>query len=465
MFNSIGETLSQWTMVFSGYISMPLIFILLGSGLFITFRLRWIQIRKLGHSLDVVLGKYDDPDDEGDVTHFQALSAALSATIGIGNIAGVAIAVRLGGPGALFWMWVTALLGMALKYAECTLSHKFRIIHPDGSASGGPMYYIEKGLGPKWKPLAIFFAVCAVICSFCTGNMNQANTVAAAFTEYHIPYWVSGALLAALVGLVIIGGIKRIATVASRLVPVMAVLYVGSAIFILMMNYQNIIPSISSIFSQAFSPRAEIGGILVVVMWGIRRGLYSNEAGQGSAPIAHAAAKTKEPVREGSVALMGPFIDTIIVCSMTGLAILATGVHETTDYTGALLTREAFRSGFSFAPEIGSFIVVISVLLFAYSTMVAWSYYGDRSIEYLVGSKAIRPYRWVYVFFNFMGAVLPLEFVWNFGDIALSLMTIPNLIGVVFLVGVLRKLTKDYFSREHLTYKERIYKNQSGDSL
>ena len=462
MFNSLGETLTQWTTVFSGYISMPLIFILLGSGLLITFSLRWIQIRKLYHSLDVVLGKYDDPDDEGDVTHFQALSAALSATIGIGNIAGVAIAVRLGGPGALFWMWVTALLGMALKYAECTLSHYFRVIHPDGSASGGPMYYIEKGLGPKWKPLALFFAVCAVICSFCTGNMNQANTVAAAFREYHIPYWVSGILIAALVGLVIIGGIKRIATVASRLVPVMAILYVGSAIFILMMRYHNIIPSITSIFSQAFSPKAGIGGVLVVVMWGIRRGLYSNEAGQGSAPIAHAAAKTKESVREGSVAMMGPFIDTIIVCSMTGLAILATGVHETTDLTGALLTREAFRSGFSFAPELGSIIVVISVLLFAYSTMVAWSYYGDRSIEYLIGSKAIRPYRWAYVFFNFMGAVLPLEFVWNFGDIALSLMTIPNLIGVVLLVGVLRKLTKDYFSREHLTYKEQValrYKN------
>jgi len=354
-----------------------------------------------------------------------------------------------------------------LKYAECTLSHRFRVIHPDGSASGGPMYYIEKGLGPKWKPLAIFFAVCAVICSFCTGNMNQANTVAAAFTEYHIPYWVSGILLAALVGLVIIGGIKRIATVASRLVPLMAILYVGGAIFILIMHHQNIIPSISSIFSQAFFPRAEIGGVLVVVMWGIRRGLYSNEAGQGSAPIAHAAAKTKEPVREGAVALMGPFIDTIIVCSMTGLAILVTGVHETTDFTGALLTREAFRSGFSFAPEIGSFLVVISVLLFAYSTMVAWSYYGDRSIEYLMGSQAIRPYRWAYVFFNFMGAILPLEFVWNFGDIALSLMTIPNLIGVVFLVGVLRKLTRDYFSRKHLTYIERIalkYKNQDEDS-
>jgi len=456
MFDLIGEILTRWTVVFSGYISLPLIFVLLGSGLFITFSLRWIQIRKLLHSFDVVSGKYDDPDDEGDVTHFQALSAALSATIGIGNIAGVAIAVRMGGPGALFWMWITALLGMALKYAECTLSHNFRVIHPDGSASGGPMYYIEKGLGSNWKPLAIFFAFCAVICSFCTGNMNQANTIAATFTEYSIPDWVSGLLIATLVGLVIIGGIKRIATVASRLVPIMAILYVGSAGLILLMNYQTIIPSMTSIVSEAFSPKAEIGGLLVVVMWGIRRGLYSNEAGQGSAPIAHAAAKTKESVREGSVAMLGPFIDTIIVCSMTGLAILSTGVHETTDFTGALLTREAFRSGFSFAPELGSFIVSISVLLFAYSTLVAWSYYGDRSIEYLIGSKAIRPYRWFYVFFTFMGAILPLEFVWNFGDIALSLMTIPNLIGVVFLAGVQRKLTKEYFSKKHLTYKEQV---------
>jgi AGCS family alanine or glycine:cation symporter len=222
------------------------------------------------------------------------------------------------------------------------------------------------------------------------------------------------------------------------------------------MNYQNIIPSLISIFSEAFLPKAELGGVLVAIMWGIRRGLYSNEAGQGSAPIAHAAAKTKEPAREGAVALMEPFIDTMIVCSMTGLAILTTNVHETTDLTGALLTREAFRNGFSFAPELGSVIVNVSVFLFAYTTMVAWSYYGDRSIEYLIGSRAIQPYRWVYVFFNFMGAVLPLSFVWNFGDIALSLMTIPNLIGVVLLVGVLKKLTNEYFSKDHLTYQEQV---------
>jgi AGCS family alanine or glycine:cation symporter len=425
---------------------------LIGTGLFVTVALGFIQLRRLKHSFEVVSGKYDNPDDEGDVTHFQALSAALSATIGIGNIAGVALAVRLGGPGALFWMWVTALFGMALKYAECTLSHRYRVIHQDGSASGGPMYYIEKGLGPKWKPLAVFFATCAVICSFCTGNMNQANTIAQTFATYNIPIWLSGGLIAVLVGLVIIGGIKRIAAVASRLVPTMAVLYVVGALIILLTHFENIIPSFVSIFKEAFSLKAGWGGLLTVIMWGVRRGLYSNEAGQGSAPIAHAAAKTKESAREGAVALMGPFIDTIVVCTMTGLAILSTGVLQSTDLTGAQLTREAFRNGFAFAPEIGSFIVNVAVLLFAYTTMVAWSYYGDRSIEYLVGPQAIKPYRWVYVFFNFMGAILPLTFVWNFGDIALSLMTIPNLIGVIFLTGALKKITNEYFSREHIPY-------------
>ncbi|SVB08837.1 uncharacterized protein METZ01_LOCUS161691 [marine metagenome] len=447
------KNLEHFMEIFSGWISMPLTFILIGTGLFVTVSLGFIQVRRLKHSFDVVSGKYDNPDDEGDVTHFQALSAALSATIGIGNIAGVALAVRLGGPGALFWMWVTALFGMALKYAECTLSHKYRVIHEDGSVSGGPMYYIEKGLGPKWKPLAIFFATCAVICSFCTGNMNQANTIAQTFASYNVPIWISGAFIAFMVGLVIIGGIKRIAAVASRIVPTMAVLYVSGALLILLVNYQNIIHSLESIFREAFSLKSGWGGLFAVIMWGVRRGLYSNEAGQGSAPIAHAAAKTKESAREGAVAMMGPFIDTIIVCTMTGLAILSTGVLESTDLTGAQLTREAFRQGFTFAPELGSIIVNFSVLLFAYTTMVAWSYYGDRSIEYLIGPKAIKPYRWVYVFFNFLGAILPLSFVWNFGDIALSLMTIPNLIGVLFLTGILKKMTKEYFSVEHKPYK------------
>ena len=446
-------TLENWTALFAEWISLPLTFILIGTGLFVTIALGFIQIKRLNHSFAVVSGKYDDPDDEGDVTHFQALSAALSATIGIGNIAGVALAVRLGGPGALFWMWVTAVFGMALKYAECTLSHRYRVIHEDGSASGGPMYYIEKGLGPKWKPLAVFFATCAVICSFCTGNMNQANTIAQMFLTYNVSIYVSGGVIAALVGLVIIGGIKRIAAVASRLVPTMAVLYVLGTMVIIITHSENIMPSFAKIFTEAFSLKAGWGGLFAVILWGVRRGLYSNEAGQGSAPIAHAAAKTKESAREGAVALMGPFIDTLIVCTMTGLAILSTGVIESTSLTGAQLTREAFRQGFSFAPEIGSFIVNCAVLLFAYTTMVAWSYYGDRSIEYLAGPKAIKPYRWVYVFFNFMGAILPLTFVWNFGDIALSLMTIPNLIGVLFLTGILKGITTEYFAKEHIPYK------------
>ncbi|MCS5615625.1 MAG: alanine:cation symporter family protein [Candidatus Marinimicrobia bacterium] len=451
--HELTTTLENWTEIFSGWISLPLTFILIGTGLFVTIALGFIQLKRLNHSFAVVSGKYDNPDDEGDVTHFQALSAALSATIGIGNIAGVALAVRLGGPGALFWMWVTAVLGMALKYAECTLSHRYRVIHEDGSASGGPMYYIEKGLGPKWKPLAVFFATCAVICSFCTGNMNQANTIAQMFLTYNVSIYVSGVVIAALVGLVIIGGIKRIAAVASRLVPTMAVLYVLGTMVIIITHSENIMPSFAKIFTEAFSLKAGWGGLFAVIMWGVRRGLYSNEAGQGSAPIAHAAAKTKESAREGAVALMGPFIDTLIVCTMTGLAILSTGVIESTSLTGAQLTREAFRQGFSFAPEIGSFIVNCAVLLFAYTTMVAWSYYGDRSIEYLAGPKAIKPYRWVYVFFNFMGAILPLTFVWNFGDIALSLMTIPNLIGVLFLTGILKGITSEYFAKEHIPYK------------
>jgi AGCS family alanine or glycine:cation symporter len=459
--SQLGQTLNQWTELASDRITLVLVFILLSTGLFVTFSLRWIQIRKLRHSFDVIGGRYDNPEDEGDVTHFQALSAALSATIGIGNIAGVALALRLGGPGALFWMWVTALLGMALKYAECTLSHYFRTIHEDGSASGGPMYYIERGLGPKWKPLAVAFAILATVCSFCTGNMNQANTIAQTIGTYGIPTWGTGLLIATLVGLVIIGGIRRIAAVASRLVPTMAVIYIGGTLFILLSHPANVADSFASIFREAFSLKAGVGGLFTVIVWGIRRGLYSNEAGQGSAPIAHAAAKTKESVREGAVALMGPFVDTLVICSLTGLTILSTGVLGTTDLTGAELTRAAFQAGFGFAPQIGTIIVNCSVFLFAYSTMVAWSYYGDRSVEYLIGPQAIMPYRWVYVTFNFLGAILPLAFVWNFGDIALSFMTIPNLIALIFLTGTLKVLTRDYFSRKHITYKEYLARKGS----
>ena len=468
------------------YISFILIPTLLGTGLLITLSNRFIQIRKLGHSIKVTAGVYDDPKDEGDVTHFQALTAALSATVGIGNIAGVAIALRWGGPGALFWMWVTALLGMSLKFAECTLAHKFRIIHEDGSASGGPMYYITQGLGKNWKWFATLFAICAVLCSFCTGNMNQANTIAESLREYdltqigfpafmldvdaetgvgNIKAWIVGVFIATLVGLVVIGGIKRIASVASRVVPTMAVLYCGGAIIILINNYTDVFPSLQRIFVGAFSPEAGVGGVFVVIMWGIRRGLYSNEAGQGSAPMAHAAAKTEEAVREGAVALMEPFVDTLIICSITGITILSTGALEAyPELTGAQLTRAAFEDGFGNFKWIGNAIITTSVFFFAYSTMISWSYYGDRASEYLFGAKAIKPYRFVYVFFNFLGCILPLAVVWNIGDVALSCMAIPNLIAIIFLSGVLKKMTDAYFAKKHLTYKELLVQQQSGKS-
>ena len=308
--------------------------ILLGFGIFITLKLGFVQIRRFKHGIFSVMGKYDHPDAEGDVNHFQALTTALSATVGIGNIAGVAIAIHYGGPGALFWMWVTAFFGMAVKYTECTLAVKYRVTNADGSVSGGPMYYIERGLGANWKWLAVFFAVMAVICSFLTGNAVQANTVSdTLYATFNIPSWMTGIGSALLVGIVIIGGIKRIGHVTARLMPLMAVIYILGALIILFINYDGVIPAFGTIIGSAFTPKAGAFGVvtgafLTTLVWGIKRGLFSNEAGQGSAPIAHGAAKTKEPVREGVVALLEPFIDTLVVCTMTGLVIVTTNVWQ-----------------------------------------------------------------------------------------------------------------------------------------
>ena len=319
-----------------------LVIALLGTGIFLTIRLGFLQFRALGHGIAVTSGKYDDPAEPGDVPHFQALTTALSATVGIGNIAGVAIAIHWGGPGALFWMWMTALLGMAVKFSEVTLAQHFRVIEkPDhdakaweGTVSGGPMYYIEKGLGKKWKPLAIFFAFALMITSFMTGNAVQANTIAdTILDEFSIAVWITGLVTSGIVGLVIIGGISRIGKVTGILAPAMALLYVAGAILILLANAGEIIPAFSLILTEAFNPSAGVAGtgagaFLLTLMWGVRRGLFSNEAGQGSAPIAHAAAKTDEPVSEGVVALLEPFIDTILICSMTGLVLITTGVWD-----------------------------------------------------------------------------------------------------------------------------------------
>lgn len=531
------ESVVNWlnNLVWSTPQQFPLmVVLLLGFGIFITLRLGFVQVRRFAHGIKSVMGIYDNPDDTGDVNHFQALTTALSATVGIGNIAGVAIAIHYGGPGALFWMWVTAFFGMAIKYTECTLAVEHRIQNDDGSVSGGPMYYIEKGLGPNWKWLAVFFAAMAVICSFLTGNAVQANTVAdTMYSTFQIPSWVSGLVTASFVGVVIVGGIKRIGQVTARLMPLMALIYVLGALIILTLNAGAVIPAFGTIFTTAFTPEAGLFGVgsgvfLTTLVWGIKRGLFSNEAGQGSAPIAHGAAKTDEPVREGVVALLEPFIDTIVVCTMTGLVIVATGVWEerhdmvyepgnsnnavqvtdgsntliiedgepvngsvmrndfetgiffldledreefsgtlnvntgtfmdeegtvvTTVYTsiienGAPLTSLAFEKGLAPIFPWGKHVVTFCVLLFGVSTAISWSYYGDRSIQYLAGDGAILPYKAVYLVMHFFGAIFPLATVWAIGDIALGLMTFPNIIALFALSGSVAVASKKYFKK------------------
>ena len=311
-----------------------MVILLLGTGAYLTVRTGFVQITRLVHGFGVTSGKYDDPDDPGDVSHFQALTTALSATVGIGNIAGVAMAIHWGGPGALFWMWVTAFLGMATKYSEVTLAQKYRIEDERGTVAGGPMYYIEKGLGPKWKPMAVFFAIMLAFTAFFTGNAVQANTVADQLgTTFGVPLWVTGAITASIVAAVILGGIGRIGRVTAVLAPIMAGIYVAGALLIILMNLGAVPGAFVTIFTEAFNPQAGVAGVgagvfIVTLMWGVRRGLFSNEAGQGSAPIAHAAAKTNEPVSEGVVALLEPFIDPIVICSFTGLVIILTGTYS-----------------------------------------------------------------------------------------------------------------------------------------
>jgi len=481
---------------------------LVGTGIYATIKLGFPQIRYLKHGINVTKGIYDNPDDQGDLNHFRALTTALSATVGIGNIAGVATAVYYGGPGAIFWMWVTAFFGTTLKYAECTLSLKYREMDALGKTAGGPMYTIENGLGKNWRWLAVAFASFAVICSFATGNAIQSFTVSDQlyseistiigdthfFTIKHelwnafevsIVQFINGIIMALIVGMVIIGGITRIGKVTGYLAPAMALIYVFSAGLIIIWNIDKITDSLYMIISMAFNPPATIagtsGGILMTMLWGIKRGLYSNEAGQGSAAIAHSTAKTEYPIREGAVAMLGPYIDTIIICTMTGLVIISTGAWQHTEFfvkitastleeatlaldsgyfqgrellNSSLLTSFAFKKGLSFLFNYGDKIVTVSVLLFAVSTAIAWSFYGNRAAVYLFGEKAIMPYLWVYVLFVFIGGIAELEAIWAFGDAALGIMTFPNLISILLLTGALKKMTKEYFSQNHVPYKK-----------
>lgn len=440
--------LTKWSGDLSGllwgnYITLAA---LVGTGAYLTWKMRLVQLSGFRHAFSLLTGKHTKPEETGEVSHFQALSTALSATVGTGNIAGVATAISLGGPGALFWMWVTAFFGMATKFTECTLSLRYREISDKGEVSGGPMYTILHGL--NHRGLATLFAVFAVIASFGIGNMVQANSVVDGLgyilpdvKEYSL---YIGVLMAGLVGLVIIGGVKRIAKVASTIVPFMAILYIAAALIVLMNHVSEIPGALVTIFNYALNPWA-VGGAVVgeAIRWGVARGLFSNEAGLGSSPMAHAAAKTNEPVREGLVAMIEPFIDTIIICSMTGLVIVITGAYETKDASlvGAALTAHAFTQTLGVA---GGWVVGIGLSLFAFSTIIAWSYYGDRAANFLLGEKAVLPYRVIFTLLVVVGASVPLQLVWNVADIMNILMALPNLISLILLAGIVKKLHADY---------------------
>ncbi len=528
-------------------------FLILGVGLFFTIYLGFPQIRYFRHAWSVLWGKHSSEDDPGDTTHFQALATALSGTVGTGNIGGVAFAIYLGGPAALFWMWATAFFGMTTKFVEVSVSHKYRRIDTNGEVVGGPMNFMEDALNLKW--LAVIFAAATVISSFGSGNMPQANSLASGLAaSFDLPTWISGLVLAVLLGAVIVGGIKRIAVVAATLVPFMGVLYAIAALLVVGNNIENVIPSFFSVFEQAFTGSAAAGGFLgasfaYAFNRGVNRGLFSNEAGQGSAPIAHASAKTKEPVSEGMVSILEPFIDTLILCTLTGMVILSSGVwnqkfenefsdfsiefvegtyqesnpehvralsqhldllppdddsvvaftgvleidrgkirspdvtllhnrsiaedfqiaNETGPYSGDLevvegrpnaenititgkslihtvpLTIEAFRS--SFLGVIGEYTVSIGLVLFAFSTALAWSYYGDRAVTYLFGVRWLLPYRLLYVLAFFLATISDTEFIWAVAYVTVALMTIPNLIAITLMRKEVKEITQQYWQK------------------
>lgn len=553
------DFLNDFLLLLDSYLGSSAIFpyLLLGTGLFFSIFLGFPQVRYFGHAWKVVTGKYDKEGTPGDTSHFQALTTALSGTVGTGNIGGVALALHIGGPAALFWMWMTAFMGMTTKFVEVTLSHKYREQTEDGTMAGGPMYYMDKGMNMKW--LAVLFAIATVISSFGTGNLPQINNMAQAMNStFEIPHAATGAVMAVLLALVIIGGIKRIAQVTSKIVPFMSLLYIVGALAVIFYNIENVVPSFVSIFADAFTGSSAAGGFLgasfaYAFNKGVARGLFSNEAGQGSAPIAHAAARADEPVSEGMVSILEPFIDTLVICTITGLVILSSGVwtekfdntfqradmvfidgnysdknpadvaalsafvnspadsdvklysgtltienaqaketgftvlnansvaedvrfdiSQLTQFTGTIeikdgqvvdraivvsgkslihsasLTTQAFNRGF--LGEYGEYIVTIGLLLFAFSTAIAWSYYGDRAMTYLVGAKGVVPYRIIYVCGFFWASFSDTTLIWNLAAVAIVIMTLPNLFGILMLRKEMKQAVDDYwtdFRRDH----------------
>lgn len=427
---------------------VPLLILLSGTGFYLTLRLGFIQIRYLPRALGYLFKK--DKGGKGDVSSFAALCTALAATIGTGNIVGVATAVQAGGPGAIFWMWLVALLGMATKYAECLLAVKYRVRDKNGFMAGGPMYYIERGLGIKW--LAKLFALFGVMVAFFgIGTFPQVNAITHAMQDtFNIPILVTAIIVTLLVGLIILGGVKRIATVSSVIVPFMAILYVTTSLVIILLNIEKVPDAILLIIDSAFDPQAALGGVvgltvMKAIQSGVARGIFSNESGLGSAPIAAAAAQTREPVRQGLISMTGTFLDTIIVCTMTGIVLVLTGAWNNPELAGATVTNYAFSQGLGVS--IGATIVTVGLLFFAFTTILGWCYYGERCFVYLVGIRAIKIYRLTYIILVGLGAFLHLNLIWIIADIVNGLMAFPNLIALIGLRKVVVEETKDYFQR------------------
>lgn len=435
------ETLSGW--VWGPY----MLVLIVGTGVFLTFRLGLWQFRMLPLAFKQVFGRHPQQQDNGDISQFASLMTALSATIGTGNIAGVATACVLGGPGAVFWMWMTALFGMATKYGEGVLAVKYRIKNEKGEMSGGPMYYIERGL--KWKWLALIFALFGTLASFGIGSSVQSNTVALAVeNSLGIDPWLTGIVITAFSALVILGGIKSISKASSVIVPVMAVGYILGGLAIILSNLELVLPALKMIVSYAFTGEAALGGAVgAAIRYGVARGVFSNEAGMGSAPIAAAAAKTDHPARQGLVSMTGTFIDTIIVCSITGIVLVMGFImagNNFGEHTGAVLTIHIFDQ---LLPGIGGWVVTFGIIFFAYSTILGWSYYGEKCATYLLGEKFVLPYRIIYIVSVFIGCVATLDLVWLFADTFNGLMAVPNLIALLLLSGVIAKESQDFIAR------------------
>jgi len=437
----------------NGVVWGPMMLVLiLGVGLFLSIGLKLMPILKIGTGFRLLWGGRTagaGDEKEGEIPPFQALMTAMSATVGTGNIAGVATAIFLGGPGALFWMWITALIGMATKYSEAVLAVKYRETDAKGQHVGGPMYYIKNGLGKNWAWMGVMFAIFGAVAGFGIGNTVQSNSVADVLqANFSIPTWLSGVIMMTLVGAVILGGIKRIGHVAGALVPFMALSYLIAGLVVLAINAHLLPQALELIFVHAFSPIAAQGGFAGAAVWaairfGVARGVFSNEAGLGSAPIAHAAAQTHDPVRQGLIAMLGTFLDTLVICTITGLVIVSSGAW-TGGESGASLTSQAFATAL---PGLGNYLVAIALAIFAFTTIIGWSFYGERCVEFLFGIKAITPYRVLWIAAIPLGATLSLDFVWLVADTLNAMMAIPNLIALALLSPIVFKLTREYFSR------------------